>query len=273
MLEQLEAKLESLGRKVHAALYRADEAGARAALAETAAALAAQDSPPEELEALQYQLRLLQFHIDEYFAGQGTEPEDRKAARAAVIDRFVHDLPEAQTAEGRTVRARILFQVAARADRSGQRELSRAEGEALVAVVSPEDRDNAFWAFLAGWAFDHRLADYVFEAYTEYLVRRKSMLSRYNWERLRLMYLLASQQAIFRDVEAVIDRIPAPTKAASFGSYLKPRCEEAGVWDERLQMMYELKSMDLSDRISEPLPPGMDRHFRQHPWDETEIAG
>jgi hypothetical protein len=275
MLEQLDATLEALAKPVHGALYAADEAAARGALAQAEAAWAAQTAAAGagEAEAAACYLRLLRFQVDEYFAGRGQEPEGKRALSREVIRQALAELePPAATPQGAVMRARTLFHIKCIADRTGVQELPEAAGEELAAQVPEPDRDNAFWSFLSAWAFDHRLPDRMFEAYSEYLVHRKRSLSHYNWERLRLMYLLTSGQAIFRDVEAVIDRLPNAVKAESFGRHIQPRCEEAGVWDERLQMLFELKLFDLGDRDPRPLPPGLDRHFRRHPWDETDLA-
>jgi hypothetical protein len=272
MLEHLEPILERLAQYVHPALYRGDEAAARAGLEQVQAELAAAGETPDA-EALALFLQHLEFQVDEYFAGAGLEPDERSAARRQIVMRALEALaPAARTPAGQVLRARTLFEVACLADRAGLKELPTPEGDALAAQVPLVDRDNAFWSYLSTWAFDHRLTDQMFEAYTEYLVHRKPSLSRYNWERLRLMYLLTSGQAIFRDVEAVIDRLPNKVRADSFGQHIQPRCEEAGVWDERLQMMFELRQMDLGDRDQHPLPTGLDRRFRRHPWDETESA-
>ena len=276
MLEHLETKLEQLAKPVHTALYAADEAAARSALAEAQAAWreSSASAEPGEAEVLGYELQLLEFQVNEYFIGRGEAPDVRRElGRQAILQALETLTPPAQTEAGAVMRARTLFHLSSLADRTGTRELSRAEGESLAAQVPHVDRDNCFWSFLSTWAFDHSLPDIMFEAYTEYLVHRKPTLSRYNWERLRLMYLLISGQAIFRDVEGVLDRLPNLAKANSFGSYIQPRCAEAGVWDERLQMLFELKLIDFGDRMQEPLPDGLDRHFRRHPWDETEPGG
>ena len=74
-------------------------------------------------------------------------------------------------------------------------------------------------------------------------------------------------------METVLDRLPDKPRADMFGRYILPRCQEAGLWDERLQMLYELKLIDLGDKPPSPPPPGHEGKFQRHPWDEAEPGG
>lgn len=255
MLEHLDSRLDALAQPVFAALYRSDAGASQAALSAAEAALSTIDGHDSERAAHSLYVRWLRLIREVRLAALDTGELRQKQLAAALngaLDYLAALAPA--SAAGQAMLARVGFIVGCIADQEGVKVFSPAVARRQLEQISLEDRDNATWSWLALWAFRHAAADELFEAYTEYLVRRKPQLTRFNWERMRLMYLLGTGAAIFRDVEAVIDKLPHIYQARQFGAQLMPACADCGIWDERLQMKYELRIIDLEDRELEPLP-------------------
>lgn len=257
MSEQVDAMFERWSQPVHAAMRNNVEPLAHAALAEAETDRAALDPAGPDTEALNVALRLLRLQTDTYFTPSAAPGEAARARILGLLDSAAAEFAslDPESAAGRVMRGRARLYVACAADRARLRELPAAQLNELLAALPPEDRDEASWYCLAYWAFKHAHLDHMFDVYTEFLVRRKPTMTRYNWERIRLLHLLTAGQAIFRDIEAAIDKLPHKRQAVQFADYIKPRCAELEMWDEKLELKFVLKMVDLEEREQEPPQP------------------
>jgi hypothetical protein len=205
-------------RPLHAAYYSLDMPAMRQSYAAARESLA-QDADPDMREAKRLRLELTWFIV---LGDLGEEDEALVVYRALQLDCVRATGGEAPAS--RTMGRVSLLMSRLHADMRGIESLPPDELQQLMHAVPDEDRGPNFWHELGCWAFLHRDAGLLDDAYVYFTTQRLPEMADFMFSRLRLMHHLMAGTATVENVLETLDRVEVLVQLEDFRRLLLPVC-------------------------------------------------
>jgi hypothetical protein len=210
------------------AYYRADEAELALQLATARGQLALEQFEPDERRALHYELAALQFYLDSLRL-----PPYHFEARAALLRAVNLVRSEPRGPLSASVQAYWLIAFCGLGSRLNHFDLDNEEYDVLFKSVSPRQRTQQFWYFVASRAFHHHDLTYLEKAAEAHSTEPTGFCDAFYFGCSRLMYRIVSGEVTQRDVTDFIGSLEHPNAVREFKNLFLVRCIESGVFDEQ----------------------------------------
>ena len=251
MLYEINQWLEKWRRPVWETIYRGEAEVSRRLIREAYAAWEAWEADQDDRAAAKLYLDFLEHQVEETYCADAT-------AAAVLIHEALRNLARPQiTPRAVVMQARVLLVLRCWAHHQGVKDLPVELATELLSQVPEEDLDHQAYSYLAFWAFIVREKPFLERAYRYFLIQPVDFMVDYSRQRVKVMLALVEGPCEAEDLLKLVNLMPHPRHAEWVGRYVKPRCEELGIWSDDLDIRFKGRVASLA--IGRPQVPPRDK--------------
>jgi hypothetical protein len=216
---------------------------ARAALAQTYAALATAGFDDDDRLGAWFVLSLLEYQVDKLYAA----PEQLSLIFANARQKYERRPAGPVSLQLRSAKQLMLLI-------SGERlklcRLTPREFTAITSEIGDALRDVQFWYYVSSWAFTHRSLEHISQAFEAMLLMPTTFRNEYPFKRTRLMTHILRGQIKREQLLDYLDKIVIPQELTEFKQHFQPALAELEAIDPSIEQMIQTAERRLADTYS-----------------------
>lgn len=248
VLTNIDHWLDQWGHPIWEGIYLGDQESCEQMLTQAQVAATSAFSTEDAQAAANLYLDFLDIQTQARFC---PDQEEQTQIRLAFIEKLGKQPPAGELQ--RVMWARTVLTIRCLAHHMGLRDIGEPEVSDLIEYIPVNDLGHQSISYLAFWAYDLRNKFYLDYSYRLFLTDPFVFMVDFSRQRIKVMRALVYGTCQDTDIEKLIGLIPHKMHLDWLDRYIRPECENQGLWTKSMSEQLRQKSEEL--RLGGPKVP------------------